>query len=162
MPDQYTSATYHLAGRDKIPRDRLVYVEDHEGALARIYLHRLHADSRLRDDFNHITGHQVGHGMWRQNWTHEGRMQLPAQGLGIAVSRWEILPAHCMPSDRVLIPVEEKGLCVWLIREGYCTRALRDEMNRMLERIAGDGLWLQDWREYHEPPISRPAVPVLV
>lgn len=162
MPDQYPSATYHLAGRERIPQDRLVYVDEHEDALSRIYLHRLHADSRLLDAFNRISGHQVGHGMWRQNWTHEGRMQLPAQGLGVAVSQWEILPAHCMPSERVLIPVEEEGLCVWLIREGYCTRALRDEMNRKLERIAGDGLWLQDWHGYQALGAPRSGASALV
>ncbi|WP_190040355.1 hypothetical protein [Streptomyces fructofermentans] len=160
MQDQHRSATYHLARHDKIPIGSLVHVEDYKGERADIFLHKDHADSRLRAEFNHITSHQIGHGMWRQRWTHEGRMQQPSEGLEIAVSRWEIIPAHRMPSGTILMTVEEKGLCVWLIREGYCTRALRDEMNRMLGRIAGDGLWIQDWYDYDEALLTSPLIPV--
>ncbi|MEW2567698.1 hypothetical protein [Streptomyces sp. NPDC047070] len=115
--------------------------------MADIFLHPLHVRERLAWDFNWLTRHQVGDGLWQQNWTHEGRMQEPAEGLNVAVSRWEIVPAIAMPSDRVVVAIEEEGSCIWLIREGYCTHALRDAMNVMLERIAGDGLWLQYWYE---------------
>ncbi|WP_328439398.1 hypothetical protein OHA71_23965 [Streptomyces sp. NBC_00444] len=81
-------------------------------------------------------------------------MQQPAEGLGIAESSWEIVPANEMPRSRSVFPVEEDGSCVWLIRSGSCTTALQDEMNQMLVRIAGDGLWLQAWYDERK---SRPA-----
>lgn len=153
MSDQYTSAAYHPARLGRMTPGRLVHVEDRPGALAGIYFHPLHVRSWLLWDLNRLTRHHVGYGLWRQAGTREGRMQEPAQGLGIAVSRWEIVPAAAMPRRRAVMPVEEEGSCVWLIREGQCTRDLRDAMNAMLERMAGDGLWLQHWYDgRHLPP----------
>lgn len=144
MPNQYRAA-YQRARGDQLPPGRLVHVDDAPGAQADIYLHPLHARRRLIAEFNALTRHQVGSGLWQQRWTHEGRIQEPTEGLKVAVSRWEILPADAMPRARVLLPVEERGSCIWLIKEGYCTRDLRDEMNAKLERIAGDALWVQYW-----------------
>lgn len=159
MPnEEHPSAVYRLAGTDLIPPGRLVYVDDRDDATSDIYLHRLHARSELVRELNWLTRHQVGDGLWRQRWTTEGRMQQPAEGRGIAVSRWEIVPAAAMPQDRTAFPTEEDGACIWNIRSGKCTAQLRDEMNRMLERIAGDGLWIQSWYERIESP-ERQATP---
>lgn len=147
MPHQYQSAVYHLDLSGRIPPGQLIYVEDHPGGLADIYVHPLHVRQPLLWDLNWTLRHQVGYGLWRQNWTHSGRMQHPAQGLGVAASSWEIVPSNEMPRDRYVFPIEEDGRCVWLIRSGYCTTAFLNEKNRMLDRIAGDGLWLQDWSE---------------
>ncbi len=169
MSNLYTSAVYRIGQPGQIPPGRLIYVEDHEGARADIYLHPLHARSALCWELNWLTRQQVGYGLWRQNWTHEGRMQEPSQGLGVAVSRWGIVPAWAMPRDRAVFPTEWEGACIWLVREDTCTAALRDDMNVMLERIAGDGLWRQAWYEHKEraarqaevdPFLSPPAVPV--
>ncbi|MFE9684116.1 hypothetical protein [Streptomyces sp. NPDC006285] len=88
-------------------------------------------------------------------------MQEPSEGLEIAVSSWEIVPASRMPRGRMVFTVEDDGSCIWLIREGQCTRELRDTMNVMLERIAGDGLWLQSWYERQERPPAPPRGPLL-
>ncbi|MFG2679240.1 hypothetical protein [Streptomyces sp. NPDC048392] len=144
-----------------MPSGRLVHVEDRPGALADIYLHTLHVREPLVWELNWITRHQVGNGLWQQRWTHPGRMQEPAKGLGVAVSRWEIVPGVTMPRGRTVMPVEEDGSCIWLIRAGYCTRSVRDEMNAMLERIAGDGLWLQRWDDRCVRPPAPDPVPVL-
>jgi hypothetical protein len=164
MPnEQHPSAVYHLGESSQIPSGRLVHVEDRDGATADIFLHRLHARRQLVREFNWLTRHQVGDGLWRQRWTDEGRMQQPIEGLGIAESRWEIVPALEMPRDRTVFPTEEDGVCVWNIRSGYCTGALRNEMNGMLERIAGDGLWLQAWYEHKTwPGIALSPTPLRV
>jgi len=170
MSNQYASVVYHIAEPGQIPPGRLTYVEDHEGGYADIYLHRFHTRGSLCWDLNWVLRHQVGYGLWQQNWTHEGRMQEPTQGLELAVSRWELVPARAMPRDRTVFPTESHGSAIWLIRDDVCTVALRDEMNIMLDRIAGDGLWHQAWYEHQEhsglptagPFLAPPAVPVPV
>lgn len=157
MSHQYQSAVYHLDLSGRIPPGRVIYVEDHPGGLADIYVHPFHVRQQLLWDLNWTLRHQVGYGLWRQNWTHRGRMQHPAEGLGVAASVWEIVPADEMPRDRYVFPVEEDGSCVWLIRSGSCTITFLDEMNRMSDRIAGDGLWLQDWSEGQGPQEKQPA-----
>lgn len=64
-----------------------------------------------------------------------------------------------MPDDCYAFPIEEDGICIWLIRAGYCTAALRDEMNWLLDRVASDGLWLQAWYEHQDPPAAAPRRP---
>ncbi|MFI1723873.1 hypothetical protein [Streptomyces sp. NPDC020489] len=127
-----------------------------------IYLHPLHVRSDLVRDLNRIVRQQVGHGLWRQRWTEDGRMQDPPQGLGIAECRWELIPSADMPKGVAIMPVEGERSCIWLVRAGSCTCAMRDEMNRILERIVGDGLWVQCWdgadrrRMPAEAPAPRP------
>lgn len=151
MPNQqHPSAVYHLGKSGQIPSGRLVHVDDQDGATADIYLHPLHARSQLVWEFNLLTRHHVGDGLWRQRWTSEGRMQEPREGLDVAESRWEIVPASGMPRGRTVFASEEDGVCIWNVRSGYCTGELRDAMNEMLARIAGDGLWLQAWYHYRE------------
>jgi hypothetical protein len=157
MPDQYTSAVYHIAQPGRV-LPALVHVEDQPDATADIYFHPLHVRSALVWDFNWVTRHQIGHGLWRQRWTDDGRMLQPAEGRCIAISRWEIIPARAMPRTTTVVPVEEHGSCIWLIKEGQCTTAMRDAMNQMLERIAGDGLWLQQWFDKRKLS-SAPALP---
>ncbi|MFM9566162.1 hypothetical protein [Streptomyces turgidiscabies] len=73
-----------------------------------------------------------------------------------------------MPRDRVVLTVEEEGSCTWLIRDGYITPELRDEMNEQLRRI-DSGLWLQGWPrgrqrgarlESSGPVLAAPSWPV--
>ncbi len=162
MPDQYTSAVYHVASPGRVPPGKLVHVVDHPDSTADIYFHPLHVRSDLVWDFNWVSRHQIGHGLWRQRWTDDGRMLQPAEGHCIAISRWEIVPASEMPRRLTVMPVEEKGSCIWLIKEGRCTIAMRDAMNQMLERIAGDGLWLQQWFDVRELSSAPAPAPTLV
>lgn len=143
----HTSAVYHLDFSGRIPPGHLIHIEDRPGGRADIYLHPLHANPSLVSALNWATRHQVGNGLWRQNWTDDGRMQQGAEGLGVAESRWEIVPGSEMPRGKYVFPVEQDRVCVWLIRKGCCTAELRDAMNEKLKRIAGDGLWLQVWPE---------------
>lgn len=161
MPDQTPSAVYHLDFAGQIPKGRILHVNDQPGSRADIYFHPLHAREPLVWELNCLTLHQVGFGYWQQRWTHPGRMQEGLEGLSLAVSQWKIVPASRMPGGRYVFPVEHKGACIWLIRSGYCTAALRDAMNDMLLRIAGDGLWEQSWNEEQEPPIGGPWIPLL-
>lgn len=154
MPNQYTSALYHLGTAKQIPPGRLVHVEEYEGAWTDIYFHPLHIRNPLIWDLNRVSRHRIGNGLWRHRWIREGRMQQPVEGLGVAVPRWEIVPSSEMPRNRTVFATEEDGACIWNIRAGYCTTDLRDEMNQMLERIVRDGLWLQAWYEWPERPRS--------
>ncbi|MFI8531042.1 hypothetical protein ACIGMX_12415 [Streptomyces aquilus] len=173
MSDPYQSVIYILGMPDHVPPETLVHAEEHPDALAAVYLNPLEIRSPAVWDHNWLTRHHVGHALWRQNWTpdaHEGRMQEPPEGYGIAASRWEIVPAHKFPTDVYVIPLEHDGCCVWHMRAGYVTQTLVDSMNVVLERIAGDALWLQRWYEYRDrfadgpgaPAISPSGAPLLV
>ncbi|WP_405930358.1 hypothetical protein [Streptomyces sp. NBC_00827] len=50
-----------------------------------------------------------------------------------------------MPPGHIVFGVSQGGSCVWLIDDRYCTHQLRDDMNDLLLRLAGDGLWIQVW-----------------
>lgn len=63
----------------------------------------------------------------------------------LAVSRWERVPGHMLPSGRVVVGVEEDGSIVWLVDEDECTRQAQNDMNDLLLRLVGDGLWIQCW-----------------
>src|SRR3954468_964599 len=145
MPYEQMTAIFHLDTFGRMPPGRLVYAEDRPGGQADIYFHPLHVREPLVWELNWIARQQVGMGHWRQRWTSDGRMQEAPKGLGIAMSRWEIVSSDRMPKGRHVFPVEEGGSCIWLIRGGSCTAALRDEHNQLLRRIAGDGLWVQAW-----------------
>lgn len=158
MPDQCASAVYHLAQPGQLLQGELVHIEDSPDATANIYLNRFHIRDTLVWDFNWITRHQVGNGLWQQRWSNDGRMQDPPHDLGIAISRWELVPTADMPRGRNLFAVSSHGSCIWLIRSGQCTQAMCDVMNEKLRRIAGDGLWMQRWYEPNEhPPTPLPG-----
>lgn len=160
MPDQPVSVVYHLDILGHIPPGRLVYVDDRDGGVADAYFHRLHARQELVWQLNWIGRHQVGMGLWRQRWTHDGRMQQPSEGRNLNVSRWKIVSPAKLPKGCHVFPTEQDGSCLWLIRRGSCTTDLLREMNGMLERIAGDGLWEQVWEEgpEHQYGILLPAM----
>jgi len=170
MSDQYTSAVYHVAQPGQLPPGKLISAEDRPGGIVDVYLHPLHVRAEFVWDLNWVTRHLVGYGLWRQRWTDDGRFLEPAKGRGVAVARWEIVPAAAMPKGRTTLCVEEDGSSIWLIREGCCTREMRDAKNELLERLAGDGLWLQVWYDAHElppppstaPRLEPPAVAILV
>lgn len=161
MSHPRTTVQYQIARLGQLPPGRVVDVTDRPGGHARILLHSLHASHRLADQLTHLHRHLIGHGLWQQRWTDDARMSRPPQGLCIAVARWEIVPARAMPSGHSCMPVEEDGSCIWLIREGHCTRALRDQMNQTLERVAGDGLWFQRWRPRQQRPTGATLGPQL-
>lgn len=160
MPEQ-PSVVYHLDFGGHIPPGRLVHPVETPDGTVEVYFHPLHIREPLVWELNWVTQHCVGFEYWRQRWTYDGRMHEAPEGLAIAESAWEIVPARKMPEGRYVFQFELKGSSFWKIRSGYCTESLRREMNLMLARIAGDGLWEQVWDEGGGLPISRPQPALL-
>lgn len=147
-PMSYTphiQVQYQLATHGELPTGRIVEIQDRPGGRASILIAPRESGIRLPSEITELSTHQIVHGTWRQRWTDDGRMRRPAQGLGLAVSRWERVPRRMLPSNRVTFGVEEDGSCIWLVDEDDCTRRLQNSMNDLLLRLAGDGLWLQCW-----------------
>jgi hypothetical protein len=84
-------------------------------------------------------------------------MRRPAQGLGFAVSRWERVPGRMLPSGHAVYGVEEDGSGIWLVDEDECSQRVQNDMNDLLFRLAGDGLWIQCWLRNTRTHIPRPA-----
>ncbi|MEU9349067.1 hypothetical protein AB0D74_48505 [Streptomyces sp. NPDC048278] len=154
---------YRTATRGAIPDGRTVDIRDQAGGQAAVLLDERHCSHLLADRITRLSMHQVVHGHWRQKWTGADRMRGPAEGLMMAVSRWERVPGHMLPSGRVVVAIEEDGSCVWLVDEDECTQQAQNEMNDLLLRLAGDGLWLQCWIQRPPPPTTAsPAPPLTV
>lgn len=152
---------YRIAEAGEIPDGHSVHIEDQPGSRLKILLHRRHTrGGMLPKAFTRLCSHQVVHGTWRQRWTEDGRMKRPPQGLGLAVSRWEAVPASEMPHGHIVFGVSRGGSCVWLIDDRYCTKQLVDDMNDLLLRLAGDGLWIQVWFWGWPPPAVRTPRPL--
>ncbi|MGW3417017.1 hypothetical protein [Streptomyces phaeochromogenes] len=88
-------------------------------------------------------------------------MKRPPQGLGVAVSRWEAVPPRMMPRGHIAFGLSRGGSCIWLIDERYCTKQLQDDMNDLLLRLAGDGLWVQVWFWDWPPGRNQTSRPLL-
>jgi hypothetical protein len=147
---------YRLATRGEIPDGRAVDIRDEPGGQAAVLLAPAECDIRVPAQITVLSSHQIVHGSWRQRWTDDGRMRRAAQGLGVAVSRWERVPRRMLPSGHAVYAVEDDGSCVWLIDEDDCTHQLQNEMNDLLLRLAGDGLWIQCWLQ-QRPPLADPG-----
>lgn len=164
MPQERATVVYHLDFSGVRQPGRLIRIDDSPDGQSDVYFHPLHIRAPLVHQLNQLGLHQVGHGLWRQRWIAPGSVNQPVEGLRVAESRWDIVPSREMPKRRHVVPIEEDGRCIWHIKAGYCTAALADEMNQMLERIVGDGLWLQSWHEgqrISEPLLGPFLAPVL-
>ncbi|TQE35440.1 hypothetical protein [Streptomyces ipomoeae] len=87
-------------------------------------------------------------------------MKRAAEGLMLAVARWETVPPHLMPTGHLVVPIEDDGSCICVIDERYCTRQLQHDMNDLLLRLAGDGLWIQCWFRHRKPPATASQDPL--
>lgn len=154
-------ALYRLAAPGEIPKGRAIRVKDRPGGQIEFLLSPDHTEQPLCDEFDRATKHSVVHGLWRQRWTEDGRLTRPAQGLRLAVLRWEAVPPDMMPTGRLLVTVEDEGWCVHLVDERYCTRQLQGEINDLLLRLAGDGLWVQAWLRRRPFPSAAAPDPLL-
>ncbi|WP_432158889.1 hypothetical protein [Streptomyces sp. bgisy153] len=150
-----------MAEDGEIPDGRTTDIRDSPGGQAEVLLHPDHAEKRLCTEFTQVTSHLVAHGVWRQRWTNDGRMRRAPQGLMLAVSRWERVPARLMPRGHRMVTIEDEGSCVFLINEDSCTRQLQYDMNDLLLRLVGDGLWIQCWLRHRPAPLAAqlPAPP---
>lgn len=147
MSKERSTVVYHLDVLERRQPGRLIRIDDIPGGHSNVYFHPLHIRAQLVHELNQLGLHQVGHGLWRQRWVAPGRVDQPVEGFDLAESNWEIVPAGEMPRRRCIVPIEEDGRCTWHIKAGTCTAELAAEMNSMLERIVGDGLWRQPWDE---------------
>lgn len=158
--EPHIEVRYRLAEQGEIPVGRTVDVRDRPGEQAEILLDPDHSGPHLPVGITLLSSHHIVHGLWRQRWTTDDRMRGPARGLRVAVSRWERIPGHRLPAGLAVYGVEEDGSCVWLVDEDECTMQLQNDMNDMLLRLAGDGLWIQVWLKHH-PAAGTPG-PVLL
>ncbi|WP_405856182.1 hypothetical protein OG407_07405 [Streptomyces sp. NBC_01515] len=152
---------YRLAERGEIQNGRTADVKDLPGGQAEILFDPDHSGPLLPLAFTQLCTHQIVHGQWRQRWAGGDRVNGTAQGLRLAVSRWERVPGHQLPSGLVLYAVEEAGSCLWLIDEDECTMQLQNDMNDLLLRLAGDGLWIQIWFRHHGAALDAGAAVLL-
>ncbi|MFG2699571.1 hypothetical protein [Streptomyces sp. NPDC048386] len=143
--EQRIQIEYRIADSGELSGGRAIDIRDQPGGRAAVLLDSNECRRRMPVEINKLSTHQIVHGTWRQRWTVEDRMNVPPQGRMLAVSRWERVPGRLLLAGRTVVAVEEAGKCVWLIDDDECTRRLQDEMNDLLLRLAGDGLWIQVW-----------------
>ncbi|MBD0837405.1 hypothetical protein [Streptomyces sp. TRM68416] len=153
--------SYRTAARGEIPDGCVADIRDLPGNQAEVLFAPGHGSRRLVAGITRLASHQVVHGSWRQRWTGSNQARRPAQGLMKAVSRWERVPGHMLPSGRVVVCIEEDGSCVMLVDEDACTPQLQNAMNDLHLRLAGDGLWIQCWFNRRPMPTATSPAPVL-
>lgn len=157
MPSPRIRVHYRIAKTGEIPDGKAVHIDERPGRQADILIDPLHTPgTMLPAVFTRLCSHLIVHGSWRQRWTDDDRMRRPAQGLGLAVSRWEAVPARRLPRGQIVFGLSQGGSCIWLIDDRFCTEQLVDDMNNLLLRLAGDGLWIQVWFSAWPPRAALP------
>lgn len=152
---------FRIAEPGEITNGRLLQVGDVQGGRVDVLAERGHCKGRLIGQVNRIWTHMIVDGMWRQRWTHDGRMERPAQGLGLFTARWERVRPDRIPGGRAVYGVEHEGSAVWLVDEDECSKELQGDVNDLFLRLAGDGLWIQVWLRNGPPPIPVQRRPLL-
>ncbi|WTA31771.1 hypothetical protein OIA45_39600 [Streptomyces chartreusis] len=136
----------------EIPDGRTAGIRDRPGGHIEWLLDSSQAQEPLRRALTRVTAHCVEHGLWRQRWTDDGRLEEPPEELRMAVLRWETVPPDMLPTGRLVVPIEVDSWCVLAVDERYCSQRLLYDMNDLQLRLAGDGLWVQTW--LRPPPAS--------
>lgn len=166
MPyEPHIRVRYQLASPDRIRNGRTVDIEDRPAAQSAILLASSDCTSLIPEQLTGLCTHQIVNGSWRQRWTRPGRMQQPAEGRGLAVSRFERVAGRLLPAGHVVYGIEDDGSCIWLVDEDECTHRIQNDMNDFLFRLAGDGLWVQCWLRRLNAPAPAdlaPPVPLLM
>lgn len=143
-----TDSHYELV--DSLPDGKLVEITETPGtAVTRIVRGGASQDfvDYMTETHKYILSEAANR--WVQVWVPgQPRLELPAQGLGIAEARWELLtPAteSLLPAPGIAVPVERPGGFAWLIRPPHVQPAVVAEFTALLRRLVGDGLWRQRW-----------------
>lgn len=163
--EPHIQVCYRTEGPGSMRGGCTVDIADRPGGQSTILLASSDCNRLVPQQITALSSHQIVNGQWRQRWTEDGRMRRPAQGLGLAVSRWERVPGRLLPSGHVVYGLEDDGSCIWLVDEDECTQRIQNDMNDLLFRLAGDGLWIQCWlRNTHAPSVisAAPAAPLLM
>ena len=152
---------YRIAAPGELPDGRIADIQDLPDSQAEVLFAPGHSSQRLVAGITRLASHQVVHGSWRQSWAGSNQARHPAQGLMMAVSRWERIPGRMLPSGRVIVGVEEDGSCVMLVDEDACTPQLQNAVNDLHLRLAGDGFWIQCWFDHWPLPTPTSPTPFL-
>lgn len=152
---------YRIAEAGEISNGRLIQIGDAEGGQVDVLVERGHSGARLFVQMNQVWTHLIVDGPWRQRWTQGGRMDDPAQDLGLFESRWERVSPDRLPDGHAVWAVERAGGCIWLVDKDECSKELHDDVNDLFRRLAGDGLWIQAWLRKQPPLIPSPRGPLL-
>lgn len=150
-------AIYKLVDPGVIPDGRTAGIRDRPGGEIEWLLDSSQTREPLRRALTRVTSHCVVHGLWRQRWTDDGRLEEAPEELRMAVLRWETAPPDMLPTGHLVAAIEMKGWCVLAIDERYCTQRLLYDMNDLQLRLAGDGLWLQTWLRPTSSAVHTPA-----
>ncbi|MGW2260081.1 hypothetical protein ACWCXE_20025 [Streptomyces sp. NPDC001780] len=135
--------------REQLPAGRVCGMEELDGGLV-IRICPGHATTRLCDELNDRHAHMLGaEGRWGQTWDDDkpDRAADTPQGLGIAEVTWRVAQEGELPTGEVCLPLEAEARFVWVIRPGFGTHRFCAEMTEYLERLTGDGLWVQNWEQ---------------
>ncbi|MEU5426930.1 hypothetical protein AB0H73_15180 [Streptomyces olivoreticuli] len=58
-----------------------------------------------------------------------------------------------LPDGEIVMPMERDGEFVMLVRAGHMSPEAVAAINKQLEHIVGDGLWVQKWDGPCPPPL---------
>ncbi|MFJ9027600.1 hypothetical protein ACIRQP_03590 [Streptomyces sp. NPDC102274] len=138
----------------QIPAGRACRITEDKGALT-VHIRAFHVASHFCDTMN-VLCDQVMEG-WAQTWANDSPMRAdePPTGACLACVSWRIDQTGELPEGVDCFPLEKRGRFTWTIRKGVITDQLCAELNRYMERLVGDGLWVQKW-EGAAPLHSRP------
>ncbi|MFJ2111975.1 MULTISPECIES: hypothetical protein [unclassified Streptomyces] len=130
----------------ELPQGRAVFLDEGPGWI-RSRIGQSHITDEMRDPLaEKYRTVLVRQQRWVQTWGGDsdfGRLERPAENLGIAEAVWKIVPARRLLPGELCSPGEDDGRLVWSLRKGHVTPQLVDEMNVYLHRMVGDGLWIQ-------------------
>ncbi|MFF3398291.1 hypothetical protein ACFYW6_07230 [Streptomyces sp. NPDC002659] len=145
MYNEITAIRYENATDDELPDGSHIDIQEASG-LAIVRLRKGYASPLLCTQLTEMSRPMHECARWVQDWDGTpDRAHQPVEGRHIASARWELRPPTDLPDGLACIPIERPGEIVWFIRVGEARPELVDEMNRILERIVGDGLWRQRW-----------------
>lgn len=142
MSYEVTEALYRLAtDSDKIPVGKVVTVEDEPG-FATVIVKPGHATKEMLAQMTERTRAMLALGQWVR--LKCGDSPDPGQRR-VTESRWELAPASVFPAGFLVLPIEELGRHIWLIRDGEASEQLVAEMSEMLTAMVRAGIWVQKW-----------------
>lgn len=141
---------FRIADPHEFPDDRTVHVKELSEGRLEFLLRVGHAWPSVAEQATLYGAHDVVHGEWRQDWAHSERFERPALGRLLGTFRWEGVPPDEMPDGHAYCNLTYVTGSVGLVRSDATTHRLRNDMNDVLLRAAGDGLWNHHW------PIGRP------
>ncbi|WP_432164926.1 hypothetical protein [Streptomyces sp. bgisy031] len=145
------AAEFDMEFAPRIPGGRAIFPAEREGK----FVFLVATGAMTQQCFDEMLRHLqaiVGAGQWSQNWS-DG--DTPADQDPAAAHRDESLFdmewRPTLPDGAAILPDEEKGRFVWLVRKGAMTRQCFEEMRAYLLHIVSSGQWSQNWGGSPQP-----------